>query len=71
MVAGIIWHIGKSTRQWVYENNLEFDVPTESGFTYDGVVVVWKTNPNDSSAVLPKDMTAEQLAEFKVQCLSS
>lgn len=56
---------------WVYENNLEFDVPTENGFTYDGVVVVWKTDPNDSSAVLPKDMTAEQLAEFKVQCLSS
>jgi len=52
---------------WSYENNLEFEVP--SG--YNAVVVVWKTDPNDSGAVLPINMTAEQLAEFKVQCLST
>ena len=51
---------------WSYENNLEFEVP--SG--YNAVVVVWKTDPNDSEAVLPINMTAEQLAAFKVQCLS-
>lgn len=51
--------------EWVYQNNLEFDVP--SG--YDAVVVVWKTDPNDATAVLPANMTAEQLAEFKVLCL--
>lgn len=50
---------------WSYENNLEFDIPDG----YDSVVVVWKTNPNDSTAISPVDMTAEQLAEFKVLCM--
>lgn len=52
---------------WVYQNNLEFEVPEG----YDSVVVVWKTDPSDQSAVMPSDMTTEQLAQFKVQCLSS
>ena len=50
---------------WVYENNLVFDVP--DGF--DSVVVVWKADTSDADVILPANLTAEQLAEFKVLCM--
>lgn len=50
---------------WVYENNLVFDVP--DGF--DSVVVVWKADTSDANVILPVNLTAEQLAEFKVLCM--
>lgn len=50
---------------WVYQQTIDVAVPDG----YDAVVVVWKTNPDDETAVLPENMTAEQLAQFTVTCL--
>ena len=50
---------------WVYESESEYDVPEG----YDSVVVSWASDPEDATAVLPINLTAEQIAEFKVQCL--